>query len=216
MTDISTALKRKLGPLPAWAWALIGGVGLYWYRNRSGSSVAGGTTASTVTGQIADQTQSGGQAPIPLGPGESVYDPNTGQLVSAPGSADSGLGAGLGGDGGGLAPAPTPDPTQAIEDLASAIANMQQQAPVVNIVTPKQAAPRKVVKPRGKAKHKAVAHKRVMHRPTRPHGHPVIRHRARPKPARVHPHPAVHHRAPVRRVKARPHPKPRVRPRKHR
>lgn len=34
MSNIRTALTRKLGPLPAWAWFLIGGVGLFIYRQR--------------------------------------------------------------------------------------------------------------------------------------------------------------------------------------
>ena len=32
------ALTRKVGPLPAWAWAVTGGAALYWYRNRQSSS----------------------------------------------------------------------------------------------------------------------------------------------------------------------------------
>jgi hypothetical protein len=38
VSKAKNTLTRKLGPLPVWAWALIGGVALYWYRNRGGGS----------------------------------------------------------------------------------------------------------------------------------------------------------------------------------
>lgn len=45
MSNVKESLTRKLGPLPAWAWFLIGGVALYWYRNRKNST----STSSAVT-----------------------------------------------------------------------------------------------------------------------------------------------------------------------
>lgn len=77
------ALTRKLGPLPVWAWAAIGGAAIYVYRTRR--ELATGSTG--ITPSVTDQT-SGGQAPVVLQPGESAYDPNTGQLVgTAPSQA---------------------------------------------------------------------------------------------------------------------------------
>jgi hypothetical protein len=45
MQRTKNALTRKLGPLPVWAWTIIGGIAVFWYRNRSGST----STASTAT-----------------------------------------------------------------------------------------------------------------------------------------------------------------------
>lgn len=83
MSDIQRALARKFGPLPAWAWAIIGGGSLYYYRNKTGSAskIATGSTSSTVPAPNVTDNTGAGQSPIPLAPGESVYDPNTGQLI---------------------------------------------------------------------------------------------------------------------------------------
>lgn len=89
------ALTRKFGPLPAWAWALLLGVGVWYYRNKmSGASSATPQTSTT-----------GSQDPLVVDPGESTFDPGTGGLISGPGgsstdgSTDPGSGDG-GGDGG--------------------------------------------------------------------------------------------------------------------
>lgn len=96
MSRVKEALTRKLGPLPAWAWLLIVGAGVWWYRNRN-SSVSG-----TGTGNVSP-TPVTPQDPVTLDPGQSVYNPNTGSLSTAPGGGtDNGTsGAGSGNDGGG-------------------------------------------------------------------------------------------------------------------
>lgn len=71
---ISNALTRKIGPLPAWAWLLGLALVLYYYRKmKGGSSSSLSTTAPQDT-----------QSPVTLEPGESVYDPNTGELLTTP------------------------------------------------------------------------------------------------------------------------------------
>lgn len=100
MHGIGDALKRKIGPLPAWAWALVAGGALYFYRQH--------TAAQTGTALQPSQTPAVVQPDTTLQPGESVYDPNTGQLTTAPGGDTSG--------GGGT------DPTDEIGQLAAAIA----------------------------------------------------------------------------------------------
>jgi len=48
---IKQALLRKLGPLPAWAWASIGGVGLYfWRRHQAANAGAGGLPSADDVG----------------------------------------------------------------------------------------------------------------------------------------------------------------------
>lgn len=77
MNNVKNALTRKLGPLPVWAWALVAGVLLYYYRNRSG---AVGTQSGTGTGSVAP-----GPGLQPLLPDQSYYDPATpGQFFTTP------------------------------------------------------------------------------------------------------------------------------------
>lgn len=91
MSDIRTALTRKFGPLPAWAWALIAGAALYAYRSRKGTATPASTDATSPS--TSDQT-AGLKDPLTLAPGESVYDPNTGHLVGgAPEQQVPGAGA---------------------------------------------------------------------------------------------------------------------------
>lgn len=97
---LKESLTKKVGPLPIWIWAIIALLLVWYYRNK----LSGGGTLSTSAVTPADATQQ--QSPVVLGPGESVYDPNTGQLSSAPG--DTG-----GSTGGDLA--------TAMEDLAAAM-----------------------------------------------------------------------------------------------
>lgn len=82
MSNVKKSLTRKIGPLPAWAWAIIAGVAIYVYRSRRALTTGAGTPASADVNSpsVSDQT-GGGQSPVTLQPGESVYDPNTGQLV---------------------------------------------------------------------------------------------------------------------------------------
>jgi hypothetical protein len=85
MNKVSSALTRKFGPLPAWAWATIIFAGIYYYRKKLG----GGTVSGTGTGSVTP-TPTTPQPGTVLQPGESLYDPNTGALTTAPGSTSSG------------------------------------------------------------------------------------------------------------------------------
>lgn len=89
MSDIASkvreSLTRKLGPLPVWAWALMLGAGIFLYRTARGQYTAGGG-ADASTSEPPESPEP--QEPFTVGPGESVFDPNTGQLVH--GSPDQG------------------------------------------------------------------------------------------------------------------------------
>lgn len=67
----------------------IGGVGLgallLWSRTRGGSTKQR-VVPVTTTGQVAPYTP---QAPVPLQPGESIYDPNSQALLSTPAPIDT-------------------------------------------------------------------------------------------------------------------------------
>lgn len=112
--NIKAALTKKYGPLPAWGYLLIFGLGVWYYR-RKFSAASGGTGVSSGTGT---GSVTPGPGPSPgtgeqvLQPGESIYDPTAGTLDTAPGG---------GGAGGGGAPDLAPFST-AIDDLANAIA----------------------------------------------------------------------------------------------
>lgn len=121
--NIKAALTKKYGPAPAWAWLLIFGLGVWYYRRKFGSVTGTSTTSGTGTGSVTP-----GPGPDPgtgsqvLQPGESVYDPTAGVLATAPGGGSGGAsGGGTGADG----VAASGDPAQfanAIDDLANAIA----------------------------------------------------------------------------------------------
>jgi hypothetical protein len=78
MGRIKQALTRKLGPLPAWAWAgvLLGAVLVYRRYTGGGRALVNNTGTPTDNTSAPDR-----QEPVVLSPGESVYDPNTGQLL---------------------------------------------------------------------------------------------------------------------------------------
>lgn len=84
MSNLKSSLTRKLGPLPAWAWALIAFVGIYYYRTRISAQASGTGTGSVGPTPTTPQPQT------LLQPGESVYDPNTGALTTAPGGGSAG------------------------------------------------------------------------------------------------------------------------------
>src|SRR5215471_857582 len=106
MSKFKSALTRKFGPLPAWAWAVIGFIGIWYYRNRIGAVSGSASNVIGTTGTTSDQP------PITLGPGESVYDPNTGTLHTAPGqTTDDSTGA----------PSSDPVPGQTMPDYAPPI-----------------------------------------------------------------------------------------------
>lgn len=152
MNNVKQSLTRKLGPLPVWAWALIFGAALYIYRSRkaltggASSALTSATDTSTGTG-----TGSGGTPadPVTLQPGESVYDPNTGQLLGAsPGQQ-----------------APTPpgdpipiDPGFGVYDPGDPGAGVRTAPPTIKPPTKqRRKPPHRTPKPKGGArKHKSV------------------------------------------------------------
>ena len=107
MNKIGDSLKRKIGPLPAWAWILMLGVGIWYYRNKLSK---GAMVSGTGTGSVGPASNAG--PPVVVGPGEGVYDPGTGILSTNPGggggggnsnnTSTGGDGTGLGGGGGGM------------------------------------------------------------------------------------------------------------------
>lgn len=109
MSKIKSALTRKWGPLPAWAWfAIVGGV-YYFYRKYSA------TASGTGTGSVGPAAATP-QPQTVLQPGESVYDPNSGSLTTAPGGSSSGDGSG------GATTSSAADLAAAMDALANAIA----------------------------------------------------------------------------------------------
>jgi hypothetical protein len=88
-------VKRKLGPLPLWAWILIAGgaIGIVWYL-RKPQALAGDTTALPATQQIPDS--------------------------GAPAPGDSGGG----GAGDGTVPPTTPTPVQSLTDELGDVTNL--------------------------------------------------------------------------------------------
>lgn len=107
--EVGSALKRKLGPLPAWAWAGILAGGLIYYRRLKGQQDATGTPTSPV-GEITDQTAA--PSPTVLQPGETYVPPGFGGIV--PGDDGTGTPAGeeppAAGTPPGIAPKPKKTP----------------------------------------------------------------------------------------------------------
>lgn len=83
LDDIKTTITKKIGPLPAWAWAIVVAGGIYWYRKKTAGTSTAATTAS------ADTTSTPTSPPVTLQPGESVYNPSTGDIATAPGGGAS-------------------------------------------------------------------------------------------------------------------------------
>lgn len=115
MRNIGESLKKKIGPLPAWAWILGFGVLVWYYRNK----LSGGSVSGTGTGSVAPTTPTP-QPITTLAPGEAAYDPNTGTLSTNPaggggGSPIDGSTGGGGGGGGGPDPTATDTPLQPID-----------------------------------------------------------------------------------------------------
>lgn len=154
MSEIKVALQRKFGPLPAWAWALIAGAAIYVYRTRK----AIGTTDNAAnldanTPGITDNT-SAGRDPLTLSPGESVYDPASGQLIGTAPEQQPGA-----------TPEPqspiTLDPGQAVYDPSTGSLLTNPKAPTKPKAKPKPKGKRK---PKPKGKHQPV-------KPVRKPGH---------------------------------------------
>ena len=151
MSDVKQALQRKLGPLPAWAWALIGGIALYVYRSRH--AVTGASTAApdTTAGGTGTDTGSTPGDVTTLQPGESAYNPATGQLVSTapeqqPGEPQSPV---------------TLDPGQAVFDPNTG--QLVTNPDLTTTTTTSKAKPKKKHKRTPKAKPKHQPGKKVKH-----------------------------------------------------
>lgn len=122
LDTIGAALRRKLGPLPVWVWAILGGGVLYYLRSRGmiGSLVPGdGQSGQTLQPQQRTESTTEPQPTTTLQPGESAYDPNTGTLHTAPGGSSEESNDGSGGGGGS---GNANDPSEAIDHLANSIA----------------------------------------------------------------------------------------------
>lgn len=111
---IGATLTRKFGPLPAWLWIVLFGVGVWYYRNKLSATATGTGTGSVAPTPVTPQAQT------VLQPGESVYDPNTGALTTAPGG-DTTAGGTTGGTGG-------TDYTDLLNGISAAIAAGQAGA----------------------------------------------------------------------------------------
>lgn len=192
LDSIGAALRRKLGPLPVWIWAIAGGVVVYFLRSKGYfQGVLGGNVDQGTTLQPRQDSATPPQPVTSLQPGESVYDPNSGALTTAPGNDSGGVGA-------------VPDQSQALEDLAAAI-----EGGFTTTVNVKQPAAKKPVKKKAKAKVKKSpkrkpkpkkahtpsthpTHKTTVPKKTRPRGSAKIRThtggRTTKKPAAKKPH----------------------------
>ncbi len=78
LNNVKNALTRKLGPLPAWAWLGILAVSVYLFRRSRG----GTPTIATSDADTTSPDATAAAEPVVLQPGESAYNPATGQLVS--------------------------------------------------------------------------------------------------------------------------------------
>jgi hypothetical protein len=87
MTRVGEALKRKFGPLPAWAWAGIALVAVLFYRRYKGQqdSMGGAVSPISPVGELQGSDQPK-RDPVVLQPGESVYDPETGKTTGGGGN----------------------------------------------------------------------------------------------------------------------------------
>lgn len=79
--NIRGALTRKFGPLPVWGWALIAGAAIFMWRTARGQYSSSVDSPATGTETGSEPSDAPDRDPISLAPGETVYDPNTGQLV---------------------------------------------------------------------------------------------------------------------------------------
>lgn len=121
-------LKKKIGPLPLWAWVLIVGttVGLLWYEHSKNASSSSSTTSSSssvdpATGLTYAQEQQEEQAGI---------DPFTGQSYASeqPGYGWGGVGSTDYPGGGGVTDTSTSPPSwqQELSDVVGGIQALEQ------------------------------------------------------------------------------------------
>lgn len=123
---IKATLSRKFGPLPAWAWALVAGIGVYWYRQHTAGAAA--ATDSQATNAAADNT-------------EGYYGP-----YGQSGSGEISGGSDTGGSGAGTSPNATP---------AAAAAPVINVVPPAAGTPAAAAAAKKKAKPKAQHKTKA-------------------------------------------------------------
>lgn len=101
MSGVKKALMRKFGPLPAVAWAGIGGVALYVIRRKkSGNPVVPQAVQNALpTGVTADSSSDGTSTDLqPLSPDPTSYTDNTSAYTD---QTNYGSGGSAGGSGGG-------------------------------------------------------------------------------------------------------------------
>ncbi len=70
LDSIKESLTRKIGPLQAWVWLVIAGVGIYWYRKKHSSTTATATTSNDESDNYDDGYGSGytaGEAAVTAG-----------------------------------------------------------------------------------------------------------------------------------------------------
>lgn len=116
-------LTRKVGPLPAWAWAALLLVGYFLYTRMKGSSTAGSSTTSSTGADMnpvpaaTDQTDSGLGGGFGGGPtniynyyGQNPADTGGTGAGSGDGSGTGGTGGTPGGTGGNPSHGETPPP----------------------------------------------------------------------------------------------------------
>lgn len=214
VSNVRAALTRKFGPLPVWAWAFLAGGAIFLYRSMHGQYAANSAATGTDTsGSASDGSGSTAADPVTLSPGESVYNPATGQLVSTAPEQQPGADPGT-------PPDPslpiTLDPGQAVYDPTTGSFLTNAKAKVRTKVKRKPKP-----KPHHKPSHpKHPGHKG--HGRPKPHGHGVTRHKthtpkgsgkdAEPKGARTRDrkvpglHPPKPKPQPVRHVVRTPHP----------
>lgn len=139
--SIMDSATKKIGPLPAWAWAGAFAGGVYYYRKHE-STASSSTTTTGATDQLPSDTGT------ILQPGESVVGPD-GSLTTAPGGDST--------TGESNPPSPdSGDPSAAIAALGQTIAAAiaAEQPPTVDVTVPGSGASPKT---KSTAKRKAKA-----------------------------------------------------------
>lgn len=121
---VKKALIRKIGPLPAWAWFLIGGVGLFIYRQRLSAA-----------GSANDQAQ------VAASDGTTGYYGPYGQdNYPIDGGASTGGGSGAGTSNGGSSGSPAP-PTIIVNNPPPAAGDKRTPKPKAQHANNKPATP---------------------------------------------------------------------------
>lgn len=165
MDGIGETLKQKAGPLPVWAWAVVGTAllaGIFYYRQKKAASTAqtadttSGTPTQTNLGTVPISNLTTTAQPMPITMGDTFVDvAGTSASASATGGGGGGGGGGNGGGGGGGGAGGTSTSTGGISTGApggaggaGGIVNPSPPpaAPAPKPVTPPPAAPTPVAK----------------------------------------------------------------------